>query len=96
VTKKVEVSIINQPFTFVGEDEEKIRRAAQFVDDKVRFVVKNFGIVNTMNAIVMAMMLVSDEYLEIREAAQSYEKRAVKLLEKVEGFEVPCGVRDKW
>ncbi len=96
MSKKVEVNINNQQFTFVGDDEERIKRAAQCVDDKIQEVVKNFGIVNTMNAVIMAMMVVMDEYLDIKDRARNFEGKTLRLLEKVENFEVPCGVRDKW
>ena len=41
--KKVEVSILNQSFTFVGEDEERIKKVADFVDEKVRYVLETTG-----------------------------------------------------
>lgn len=94
--KKVEVCILNQPFTFIGEDEERIRRAAQFVDEKIGSAIRNYGIVNTINAVIMAMMEITDEYLEMRDQAVQFEGRTLKLLRKVEEFEVPCDVRDKW
>jgi cell division protein ZapA (FtsZ GTPase activity inhibitor) len=94
--KKVEVRILNQPFTFVGEDEDRIRRVAQFVDERVGSAIGSYGIVNTMNALIMAMMEISDEYLEMREQARLFEGKTLKLLRKVEEFEVPCDVRDKW
>ena len=94
--RKVEVSILNQPFTFIRDDEGSIKRAAQFVDEKIRFGINNYGIVNTMNAIIMAMMEISDEYLEMRKKSEQFEGRALKLLQKFEEFEVPCGARDKW
>jgi cell division protein ZapA (FtsZ GTPase activity inhibitor) len=94
--KKVEVSILNQPFTFIGEDEERIRRVAQFVDQKIGFAISNYGIVNTINAVIMAMMEITDEYLEIRKQAETFEGRTLRLLRKVEEFEVPCDARDKW
>lgn len=93
---KVEVNIINQPFTFVGEDEARIRRAAKFVDEKIGHVISHYGIVNTMNAVIMAMMEVSDQYLEMRDRAEQFQGRTLKLLQKVDEFEVPCGARDKW
>jgi cell division protein ZapA (FtsZ GTPase activity inhibitor) len=94
--KKVEVRILNQPFTFIGEDEERIKKAAEFVDEKVRFVLDSYGIVNTINAVIMAMMELSDEYLLMREQAEKFEGRTLRLLKKVEEFEVPCDARDKW
>ncbi len=96
MVKKVEVTILSQPFTFVGEDEEKIRNAARFVDERIQQVVSSYGIVNTMNAVIMAMMVVADEYLEMRRQAKNLESKTLRLLEKVENFENPCGVRDKW
>ena len=94
--RKVEVSILNQPFTFIGDDEARIKRAARFVDEKIDFVISNYGIVNTINAVIMAMMELTDEYLEMKEKSEQFEGRALKLLQKFEEFEVPCGARDKW
>lgn len=94
--KKVEVRILNQPFTFIGEDEERIKKAAGFVDEKVRYVLDNYGIVNTINAVIMAMMELSDEYLAMREQAERFEGSALRLLKKVEEFKVPCDARDEW
>jgi cell division protein ZapA (FtsZ GTPase activity inhibitor) len=94
--KKVEVVILNQPYTFVGEDEERIVRAAEFVDGRIRDVIKDYGIVNTLNAIIMAMMRIADEYLEVKERVEKVEDHTLRLLQKVEEFDVPCGVRDRW
>jgi len=32
----------------------------------------------------------------MKDQAERFEGRALKLLKKVEEFEVPCDVRDKW
>ena len=94
--KRVEVTILNQPFVFIGDDEERIKRLAKFVDEKVNHVIKDYGIINTLNAVIMAMMELTDEYLEFREQAERLEGMALKILRKVEVIEVPCDVRDKW
>src|SRR5512135_3458753 len=94
--KKVEVSILNQMYTFVGEDEEQIVRAAEFVDARIRDVIKDYAIVNTLNAVMMAMMSIAAEYLETKERVENVEDRTLRLLKKVEEFDVPCGVRDRW
>jgi cell division protein ZapA (FtsZ GTPase activity inhibitor) len=94
--KKVEVSILNQMYTFVGEDEEQIVRAAEFVDARIRDVIKDYSIVNTLNAIMMAMMSIAAEYLETKDRVENVEDRTLRLLKKVEEFDVPCGVRDRW
>jgi cell division protein ZapA (FtsZ GTPase activity inhibitor) len=93
---KVEVSILNQSFTFVGEDEERIRKIAEFVDQEIRDVAKDFGIVNTLNAVIMATMKIADNYMNIRERFEKVEDRTSRLLRRVEDVEIPCGVRDKW
>jgi cell division protein ZapA (FtsZ GTPase activity inhibitor) len=94
--KKIEVSILNQTYTFVGEDEEQIVRTAEFVDGRIRGVIKDYGIVNTLNAVMMAMMSIAAEYLETKERVEKVEDRTLRLLKKVEEFDVPCGVRDRW
>ena len=93
--KKVEVRILNQPFTFIGDDEERIKRVAQCIDEKIVYARNNYGIVNTLNAVIMAMMDLMDEYMDMRDQAEGFEGRTLKLLKKVEEFEVPCDARDK-
>jgi cell division protein ZapA (FtsZ GTPase activity inhibitor) len=97
--KKVEVTILKQPFTFIGEDEDRIKRDARYVDDKITQMISRFGIVNTMNAVIMAMMDVADEYLEMKKQAETFEGRTLRLIKKFEDIEkidVPCSARDKW
>ena len=94
--KKVEVSILNQVYTFVGEDEKQIVRVAEFVDARIRDVIKEYSIVNTLNAMMMAMMRIAAEYLEVKERVERVEDYTLRLLQKVEEFDVPCGVRDRW
>jgi len=93
---KVEVTIINQLFTFVGEDEERIRRVAQLVDEEIRGVVEEHGIVNTLNAVVMATMKIANDYVSMRERFEKVDDKTLRLLRKVRDVEIPCGVRDKW
>ncbi len=92
---KVEVTILNQPFTFVAEDHERIRKVARFVDEEIRGVERDFGIVNTMNAVIMAMMKIADDYISMQERFELVEDRTQRLLRKVENIEIPCGARDK-
>ncbi len=96
MSKKVDVSILNQVYTFVGEDEQQIVRAAEFVDTRIRDVIEDYHIVNTLNAVMMAMMRLAAEYLEVRDSVERVEDRTLMLLKKVEEFDVPCGVRDRW
>ena len=96
--KKVEVKILNQPFTFIGEDEDRIRRVAQEVDERINRIVNDYKIVNTMNAVIMAMMELADEYLEMKQQVEKVDGRTLRLIKKFEDIEstdVPCGVRDR-
>lgn len=97
--KKVEVSILKQPYIFVGEDEERIKRDARYVNEKITNAIDRYGIINTMNAVIMAMMEITDEYLEMKKQAEKFEGKTLRLIKKfedIEETEVPCGVRDKW
>jgi cell division protein ZapA (FtsZ GTPase activity inhibitor) len=78
--KKVEVTILKQPFTFVGEDDERIKRDARFVGDKIDRVVTRYSIVNTLNAVIMAMMELADEYLEMKQQVESVDGGLFDLL----------------
>jgi cell division protein ZapA (FtsZ GTPase activity inhibitor) len=82
--KRVEVNILNQPFTFIGEDEDRIIRVAQDVDERLNRIIHDYGMVNTMNAIIMAMMELTDEILEIRAHTERFEGRTLSLLKRVE------------
>ncbi len=93
---KVEVTILNQSYTFVGEDEERIRTVARLVDQEIRGAVTDYGIVNTLNAVIMAMMKMADNYMNMKERFEKVEDKTLRLLRKVEDVEIPCGVRDKW
>ncbi len=94
--QKVEVTILNQAFTFMCDDEKRIRRIAELVDREISQVTKDFGIVNTLNSVIMAMMKMADDYIEIKDRIARVEDKTLKLLKKVENVEIPCGVRDEW
>jgi cell division protein ZapA (FtsZ GTPase activity inhibitor) len=95
MAKKVEVRILNQPFVFVGEDENRIVEVAQFVDGQINKVISDYGIISTMNAVIMTIMKVADEYLDMKRRVERVESSTLRLLRKVEEVEFPCGVRDK-
>ena len=94
--QKVEVTILNQAFTFMCDDEKRIRRIAELVDREISQITKDFGIVNTLNSVIMAMMKMADNYIEIKDRIARVEDKTLKLLKKVENVEIPCGVRDEW
>ncbi len=94
--QRVEVTILNQAFTFMCDDEERIRRVAELVDRQINEVARDFGIVNTLNSVIMAMMRMADNYMEMKERFERVEDKTLKLLKKVENVEIPCGVRDEW
>jgi cell division protein ZapA (FtsZ GTPase activity inhibitor) len=95
MARKVEVRILNQPFTFVGEDENRIVEVAQFVDGEINKAIADYGIVSTMNAVIMALMKIGDEYLDMKRRVDKVESSTLRLLKKVEEIEFPCGVCDK-
>ncbi len=78
------------------DDEKRIRRIAELVDREISQVTKDFGIVNTLNSVIMAMMKMADDYIEIKDRIARVEDKTLKLLKKVENVEIPCGVRDEW
>lgn len=82
--KRVEVTIGRQPYIFVGENEERIRKAASYVDRKLSEVLKEHRIVNTVNALIMALMEMADEYLELKEKIGKIETSTERLLKKME------------
>ncbi len=83
---RVEVTILNQSFTFVGDDEERIRKIAQVVDQEISAVAQEFGIVNTLNTVIMAMMRIADNYMDMKERFEKVEDNTLRLLKKVENI----------
>ncbi len=81
---RVEVTILNQSFTFVGDDEERIRKVAQFVDEEIKAVTQECAIVNTLNTVIMAMMRVADNYMDMKKRFEKVENNTLRLLRKVE------------
>jgi len=51
--------------------------------------------VSTMNAVIMTMMKIGDEYLDMKRRVDRVENSTLRLLKKVEEIEFPCGVCDK-
>lgn len=78
------MTIGRRRFTFLGEDEERIKRVASFVDSKLEEVSREHGIVNTVNVLVMALMEVVDEYLILKEKFGSVISSTNRLLRKIE------------
>lgn len=83
--KRVEVMIGRHLYTFVGEDEERIKKAAMYVDRKLSEVIREHKIVNTINALVMTLVEMADEFLELREKIGKIEISTDRLLKKIEG-----------
>lgn len=78
------MTIGRKRFTFLGEDEERIRKVAGYVDRKLDEVVREHGIVNTVNALIMALMEVTDEYLILKEKFGNLVSSTGRLLRKIE------------
>lgn len=78
------MTIGRKRFTFLGEDEERIRKVAGYVDRKLDEVVREHGIVNTVNALIMALMEVTDEYLILKEKFGNLVSSTDRLLRKIE------------
>ncbi len=89
--QEVAVNILNQAYTFVGDDEEQIVRAAEFVDARIRDVIKDYSIVNTLNAVMMAMMGVAAEYLEVKDRVERVQDHTLQAF--AEGRRVRCTLR---
>ncbi|MCX7857011.1 MAG: cell division protein ZapA [Deltaproteobacteria bacterium] len=80
----MEVTIGRNHYTFIGEDEERIKKVATYVDSKVTEVLREHKIVNTVNVLVMALMEMADEYLELKERLGKIETSTNRLLKKIE------------
>ena len=53
-------------------------------------MVKEQGIVNTFNAVVMASMKIADDYMNMRERFEKVEDKTLRLLRKVRMLRFPA------
>jgi cell division protein ZapA len=76
---QISVPVNGRPFTLTCDDgqEARIRRLAQYVDAKVTQFVTTVGQVGDAKLLLLAALVITDEFVDANEALQQERGRAV-------------------
>ncbi len=82
--KAVEVKIMGQKFTLRSDDDEQhIRRVAEYVDGKMHEVSKSTSPKGKYSVAVLVALNIADEYHRLKDGHESVANRVDRLIEKL-------------
>ena len=83
--RAVEVKILGQKVTLRSEDEEEyIRRVAEYVDEKMREVSKSAAPRGKYTVAMLVALNIADEYHRLKENHDIVTSRVDRLIERLE------------
>lgn len=77
----VYVEVFGKKYPFRGEDPEKIRQYAEYLNDLLVDISSKYGLVNYQESMVMICMLITENYFTIKEQKEVLENKIVNLNE---------------
>jgi cell division protein ZapA len=78
--RPIEVEVFGQTLRVLSEDEEAyIRRVAEFVDGKMRELIRDTAAVSTLNVAILAALNIADEYHKLRRSQEEMIDRIERL-----------------
>lgn len=83
--------IFGSRYTFEGEDPERIRVLADYVDRKMSETAKSIKNVTTSKVAVMAAMTIADELFKLRESVEKATSDNVARLDTLIGISRDLG-----
>ncbi len=82
--RAVDVHILGQKITLRSDDEEEyIRRVAQYVDGKMREVGESMASMNKYSVAIFVALNIADEYHRLKEDCEAASTRMDRLLERL-------------
>ncbi len=86
---KVEVEILGQRYKIEGEDSsEYLKRVADFVDFKMKEVVKETGLVDSYKIAILTCLIIADELFrtkkKLSQLQEEFERKVESLIKKIE------------
>jgi cell division protein ZapA len=78
-----EAGIFGSRYTFEGDDSERIRAIADYVDRKMSETAKRIRNVTTSKVAVMTAMTIADELFKLRESVEQAQANNAARLDKL-------------
>ena len=81
----VQVEILGREFTVKSDEgEERVRKIAEYVNEKIKNISENTKTISTLNVVILAAMEITNEYFGALEG-RSDLTRKVEKIEKESG-----------
>jgi cell division protein ZapA len=81
----VRVEILGREYTLKSDEgEERVRKVAEYVNEKIKRISENAKTISTLNVAILAAMDIANEFFEFQEGRSN-------LTRKVEKIEVKSG-----
>jgi cell division protein ZapA len=81
----VRVEILGREYTLKSDEgEERVRKVAEYVNEKIKRISENAKTISTLNVAILAAMDIANEFFEFQEGHSN-------LTRKVEKIEVKSG-----
>ncbi len=86
---KVEVEIFGQRYKIEGDDSsEYLKKVADFVDFKMKEVVKETGLVDSYKIAILTCLIIADELFrtkkKLSQLQEEFERKVESLIKKIE------------
>ena len=76
----VRVEILGREYTVKSdEDEERVKKIAEYVNGKLRRISDNTKTISTLNVAILAAMDIANEYFEVLEGHSNLTQKVEKI-----------------
>ena len=76
----VRVEILGREYTVKSdEDEERVKKIAEYVNEKLRRISDNTKTISTLNVAILAAMDIANEYFEVLEGHSNLTQKVEKI-----------------
>lgn len=82
----IKVNIMNRPYPLLvrPEEEEAVRNAAKLINDRIKQYKDRFSVQDEMDLVIMCCLELATDNLNQAAAAQSNQKQAEGMLERID------------
>ncbi len=79
----VRVEILGREYTLKSEEgEERVKRIAQYLNDKQKMISENTKTLSTLNLAILAAMDIANEYFQILDGQDDLSRKVQKIEQK--------------
>ena len=80
---QVRVEILGREYTIRSDEgEERVRKIAEYVDEKLKKISESTRTTSTLNAAILAAMDIANEYFEAQEGRTNLHQRMEEIEKK--------------